>query len=123
MYDKLVAKWNAIDIGEFILKTKYNTDKSDLEKKISDADKNIPDTSGIVKKTDYNNRITDIERKIPSITGLATTAALTAVENEIPDDSNFVKKTDHDAEISDIKSEYFTTADSVNLQMKNLIKK
>ena len=75
----------------------------------------------LLKKTDYNNRITDIERKIPSITGLATTAALTAVENEIPDDSNFVKKTDHDAEISDIKSEYFTTADSVNLQMKNLI--
>ena len=34
MYDKLVTKVNNIDIGEFALKTKYNTDKSDFEKKI-----------------------------------------------------------------------------------------
>ena len=33
-----------------VLKTKYNTDKSDLEKKISDANKKVPDTSGTVKK-------------------------------------------------------------------------
>ena len=38
MYDKLVANIN-IDTNGFVLKTKYNTDKSDLEKKISDADK------------------------------------------------------------------------------------
>ena len=35
MYDKLVSKVNNIDISGFVLKTKYNTDKSDLEKKIS----------------------------------------------------------------------------------------
>ena len=34
----------------FVLKTKYHTDKSDLENKISDADKKISDTSEIVKK-------------------------------------------------------------------------
>ena len=34
VYDKLVTKVNNIDIGEFALKTKYNTDKSDFEKKI-----------------------------------------------------------------------------------------
>ena len=39
MYDKLVAKVNNIDISELILKTKYNTDKSDLENKISNTDK------------------------------------------------------------------------------------
>ena len=33
MYDKLVAKGNAIDTSEFVLKTKYDTDKLDLEKK------------------------------------------------------------------------------------------
>ena len=33
VYDKLVTKANNIDIGEFALKTKYNTDKSDFEKK------------------------------------------------------------------------------------------
>ena len=37
--DKLVIKVNDIDITEFVLKTKFNIDKSDLEKKISDSDK------------------------------------------------------------------------------------
>ena len=48
--DKLVAKVNNIDISGFVLKTKHNADKSDLEKKISDAVKKIPDTSKLVKK-------------------------------------------------------------------------
>ena len=44
-------------------------------------------------KKDYNAKITEMESKIPSITGLATTPALTtAVENKIPDVSNLVKK-------------------------------
>ena len=34
VYDKLVAKINNIDISRFILKTKYDTDKSELEIKI-----------------------------------------------------------------------------------------
>ena len=45
LYDKLVAKVNNIDTSGFVLKIKYNSNKSDLEKKISDADKKIPDTS------------------------------------------------------------------------------
>ena len=57
----------------FVLKTTYDTDKSDLEKKISDADKKIPDTSELAKKkTDLNAKITEIEGKIPGITGIAT---------------------------------------------------
>ena len=43
VYDKLVAKVNAIDTSDFVLKAKYDTDKSRLENK-------IPDTSDIVKK-------------------------------------------------------------------------
>ena len=39
LYDKLVAKVNNYVTSGFVLKTKYKTDKSDLEKKISDADK------------------------------------------------------------------------------------
>ena len=51
-----------------------------------------PDTSGLFTKlTDYNAEITEIEGKIPSISGLATNAALTAVETKIPV-SNLVKK-------------------------------
>ena len=49
-YSKLVAKVNNIDTSEFVLETKYQTDNSDLEKKISDTDKKVPDTSGIIKK-------------------------------------------------------------------------
>ena len=43
-------------------------------------------------KTDYNTKITEIEGKIASISGLATSAALTAVEHKILDVSNLVKK-------------------------------
>ena len=32
VYDKLVAKVNNIDASDFVLKTKYNTDKTELKK-------------------------------------------------------------------------------------------
>ena len=48
--DKLVTKVNNMDTSGFVWKTKYNKEKSDLEKIISDKDKKIPDTSGLVKK-------------------------------------------------------------------------
>ena len=67
VYNKLVTKINNIDTSGFVLKTKYNADKSELEKKISDADKKIPDTSGFVKKLVYNAKISKIENKIPSV--------------------------------------------------------
>ena len=37
VYDKLVAKVNNIDTSDFVLKTKYQTDKTELEKKIPDV--------------------------------------------------------------------------------------
>ena len=40
-YNKLVTKVNNINTSRFVLKTKYDTDKSELENK-------IPDTSGLV---------------------------------------------------------------------------
>ena len=43
MYDKLVTKVNSIDTSAFILKTRYDTDKSEIETK-------IPDTSGLAEK-------------------------------------------------------------------------
>ena len=36
--------------------------------------------------------MTELENKIPSISGLATNSALTAVQNEIPNVNNLVKK-------------------------------
>ena len=44
VYDKLVTKVSNIDTTRFVLKTEYDTDKSDLEKKISDGEKKILDT-------------------------------------------------------------------------------
>ena len=54
-------------------------------------DKKIPDISGLVKETDFNVKITEVEGKIPNISGLATTSALTAVENKRPDVNSLVK--------------------------------
>ena len=82
VYNKLVAKLNSIDTSGFVLKTNYNTDKTELENK-------IPDASGLVKNTDCNVKITEIEGiKIPSISGLATNAAWTVVGNKIPSSLN-----------------------------------
>ena len=92
-----MAKVNSIDTSAFVSKTKYDTDKSEIEN-------NIPDTSSLVKKTAYNAKITKIAGKIPSIRGLATNAALTAVESKIPNISSLVKKkTDHDTKITETK--------------------
>ena len=40
-YDKLVAKVNSTENTGFVLKTTYDTDKSDLENKISDTENKI----------------------------------------------------------------------------------
>ena len=56
-----------------MLKTKYDTDKTELENKISDA-------SNLVKNTGYNTKITEIENRIPNITNLATKTAWTTVD-------------------------------------------
>ena len=74
-YSKLVTKVDNIDTSGFVLKTKYNTDKSEIKNK-------IPDTGDLVKKTDYNVKITEIEGKIPDVSSLATKTALTMVENK-----------------------------------------
>ena len=40
LHDKLAAKVNNIDTSRFVLKTIYGAGKSDIEKKIKNADKN-----------------------------------------------------------------------------------
>ena len=48
VYDKLAAKVNNIDTSAFVLKTKYQTDKTELEKE-------IPDVTDFVKKKNSLN--------------------------------------------------------------------
>ena len=64
IYDKLVAKVDNIDTSNFVLKTKYNNDKTELEKKIHDV-------NNLVKKT----KLTELGNKIPDISNLATKTA------------------------------------------------
>ena len=87
-----MAKVN-IDTSDFVLKTKYNIDKTELEKK-------IPDVSNLVKKT----KLTELENKISDISNLATKTALTTVENKIPSVSNLVKKTDYNTKVTEIEN-------------------
>ena len=69
VYDKLVAKVNNIDTSDFVLKAKYKTDKTELEKK-------TPNVTYFVKE----EKLTELENKIPDISDLATKTALTTVE-------------------------------------------
>ena len=80
-----------------MLKNNYQTDKTELEKKISD-------TSDVEKKIVYNTKIAEIEGKIPDISNLATKTALTTVEDKISSVSSLVKKTDYDTKITKIEN-------------------
>ena len=61
VYDKLVAKVNNIDTSAFVLKTNYQTDKTELVEK-------IPDVTDFVK----NTKFTELENKILDVSSLAT---------------------------------------------------
>ena len=60
---------NNIDTSDFALKTNYNTDKTELEKR-------IPNVTDFVKKA----KLTELADKIPDVSNLATKAVLTTVE-------------------------------------------
>ena len=91
--DKLVTKVNNIDTSDFVLKTKYNTDKTELENK-------IPNVADFIKKA----KLTEMENKIPDVSNLTTKTALTGVENEIPDVSNLVNKKDYNTKVTEIEN-------------------
>ena len=95
-YDKLAAKVNNIDTSDFVLKTKYQTDKTKLEKK-------IPDVTEFVKKT----KLTELENEIPDVTSLPTKTALTVVENKISSVSSFVRKADYNTKVSDLEKKSY----------------
>ena len=59
VYEKLAAKVNNIDTSDFVFKNKYQTDKTELEKK-------IPDVSSSATKTAF----TAVENKISSVSSL-----------------------------------------------------
>ena len=109
IYDQLAAKVNNIDINDFVLKTKYQADKAELEKKILDV-------------TDFvkNTKLTELENFFVDISTLATKIALTAVENKIPSVSNLVKTTITQKLVS-LKRNLRIIIMTIILQLQNLI--
>ena len=93
VYDILVAKVNNIETSDFVLKTKYNIDEVELEKK-------IPNVTDFVKKA----KLTELENKISGISNLATKKVLTAVKNKMPNVSNLVKETDYNTKTREIEN-------------------
>ena len=59
--DTLAAKVNNIDTSDFVLKSRYRIDKTELEKKALDG-------TDFVKKT----KLTELENEIPDVSSLAT---------------------------------------------------
>ena len=84
-----------------MLKTNYQTDKTELEKK-------IPSVTGFVKKT----KLTELENKIPDASILATKTTLTAVENNRRSGSSLVKKTDY--RLTDHNHDQYITTSEFN---------
>ena len=82
-----VAKVGVTDTTRFVLKTQYNNDKLSIEMRLIRKYLKLVN----LLKNDCNTKINEIEGKIPSITGLATTCFLNAVENKILSVSNLVK--------------------------------
>ena len=89
----MLAKVSNIDTIDFVLKAKYQADKTESENK-------IPNSTNFVKKA----KLTELENKIPDVSNLATKTALTTVENKIPSVSNLVKKTDYNTKITEIEN-------------------
>ena len=93
VYDKIAAKVNNIDTSDFVLKTKHETDKAKLEKK-------VPDVTDLVKK----KKLTELENEITDVISLATKTALAAVESKIPNVSTLIKKTNSNTKISALEN-------------------
>ena len=78
---------------------------TEYDAKIKNIEDKIPDISNVAGKTILNTKINEVKNEIPSIIGLATTSALTTVENKIPSISNLVKKkTDYDTKVGEIEN-------------------
>ena len=88
--DKLAAvpvdlsKLTSVVKNEVVKKTEYNA-------KIKYIEDKTPGITNVATKPILNPKINEIKTEISSISGLAATSTLTAVEDKIPNVSNLVK--------------------------------
>ena len=82
-------------------------DQQNLEKKIGDVDKKIPDTSSLVNTTVLITKISEVENKIPNTGNLVTINILNTknneVENKIPNHVKYITT----PEINELTAESF----------------
>ena len=75
--------------------------------------------ANLLKETDHNAKITEIECKIGSVSGLATTAAVNAFENNITNSNDLVKKTNYDEKFDTLRLSILPHVIIMNLWMKH----
>ena len=135
----MVAKVNNIDTTDFVLKTNYQTDKTELEKKIPDVtgfvkntalaavENKIPCVSSLVKKTNYHRKICELEKTLTDhdhAKYVATSEFNTLVANvfnRILARANLITKTDFDAKLSSLNRK-LTANKSKNFLVENELK-
>ena len=93
------------------MKTKNQTDKTGLEKK-------VPDVTDFVKK----KKLTELENKIPNVRSLATETALSVVESKIPSVSSLVKKRTMTQKLVNLKRNLLIIIMTNILQLQNLMR-
>ena len=99
---------------------KYDTDKSDLEKKLSD-------TNGLFQKQTIMSKVVNQTAKCLTLL-VYTNSALNTVENKIPNAISLVKRTDYNAKVNEIAKKvtdhnhykYVTTPELNTLTAENV---
>ena len=122
-----ITKLKAVDTSNFVLKTKLESDVTNLENKIDTIDKKIPDISGLATKTSlnaylqtstFNSKVTEVENKIKAADIIAKSANTKA--NTIRSDlTGYATKSDVATDITTIKIDYVTNA-SLTSQLNDL---
>ena len=99
--DKLVPV--SVDLSKLSDAVKDDIVKKDAyNAKIKNIGEKILDITKLAINASLNAKINEVKGEIPNIISLATTTALTAVENKIHNISNLVKKTDYNTKINEI---------------------
>ena len=140
VFDQLAAKVNNIDTSTFVLKTKYQADKTELGNKIpavsslatktalTAAENKIPDVSSLVNKTNYNTKIRELEKKLTDhnhdkyVTTPEFNTLAADVFNARLAQANLITKTDFDTKLSSLNRK-ITLNKSKYLLVENELKK
>ena len=79
------------------------------------------DTSAFVLKTKYQVDKAELEIKIPNVTNFVKKTKLTELENKIPDVSSLVKKTNYDTKINELEKNLLIIIMASTLLLQSLI--